>query len=175
MSQILFIYSTTDGHTLKICQTMGPIVEMRDHQVEIISIDNVSIENMNSSDKIIIGASIRYGKHNKNVYDFIERYLEILKTKPGAFFTVNVTARKPDKNRPENNPYMIKFLDQIPWQPDRLAVFAGKIDYQKYGWFDRFMIRLIMYITKGPTDLNTVAEFTNWQDVEAFANTVSEM
>jgi menaquinone-dependent protoporphyrinogen oxidase len=56
-----------------------------------------------------------------------------------------------------------------------VAVFAGKIDYQKYNFLDRWMIRLIMYITKGPTNLKAVAEFTNWEQVEQFGRDVSEM
>lgn len=43
-----------------------------------------------------------------------------------------------------------------------LAVFAGRIDYQKYRFRDRQMIRLIMWMTKGPTDPKTNIEFTNW-------------
>ena len=56
-----------------------------------------------------------------------------------------------------------------------LAVFAGKLDYPSYGFFDRFMIRLIMRMTHGPTDPKAVIEFTDWQQVEAFGRGVSEM
>ena len=35
---------------------------------------------------------------------------EILEKKSSAFFSVNVVARKPEKNTPETNPYMQKFL-----------------------------------------------------------------
>jgi len=34
---------------------------------------------------------------------------------------------------------------------------------------------LIMYITKGPTNSRTVAEFTNWEQVDEFGRDVSEM
>jgi menaquinone-dependent protoporphyrinogen oxidase len=88
---------------------------------------------------------------------------------------VNVVARKPEKNTPETNPYLKKFLKQIAWKPKTLAVFAGKIDYQKYKFRDRFMIRLIMWMTKGPTDPETNIEFTNWNQVEEFGRVISEM
>ena len=35
------------------------------------------------------------------------------------------------------------------------------------------MIRLIMWITKGPTDTNNVYEFTNWDDVDSFAKEIN--
>ena len=56
-----------------------------------------------------------------------------------------------------------------------MAVFAGKIDYQKYRFIDRMIIRFIMFLTKGPTDINSAVEFTNWEQVEKFGKVVSEM
>ena len=83
--------------------------------------------------------------------------------------------RKPEKNQPKTNPYLKKFLKQISWQPKELAVFAGKIDYQRYSFRDRQIIRLIMWMTKGPTDPETVVEFTDWKQVETFGQLVSNM
>ena len=37
------------------------------------------------------------------------------------------------------------------------------------------MIRLIMWMTKGPTDPKAVVEFTNWKQVESFGRIVSNM
>ncbi len=130
---------------------------------------------LGSYDTIIIGASIRYGKHHKDVYNFIEKNEKLLDSKSNAFFSVNVVARKPEKNQPDTNPYLVKFLKQISWKPKHLAVFAGMLDYQKYGVFDRQMIRFIMWMTKGPTDPNTVKEFTDWEAVDRFADSIKEM
>jgi len=175
MAKILIIYSTTDGHTRKICFRLQQVVENLDNQVTVISVADASAIDLESFDKIVVGASIRYGKHSPKVYDFIKNNSRILDSKSNAFFSVNVVARKPEKNTPETNPYLIKFLKQISWKPKTLAVFAGKIDYQKYGLLDRFMIRLIMWITKGPTDPNANVEFTDWSQVEEFGRVISEM
>ena len=86
-----------------------------------------------------------------------------------------MVARKPEKNTPETNPYLQKFLRQITWKPKRLAVFAGKIEYQKYNFLDRLMIRLIMWMTKGPTDPETNIEFTDWNQVDDFGQVIHEM
>jgi len=175
MSEILIIYSTTDGHTLEICQRLQRLIEQQGHQVTLTSVDVAPDMQLESFDKIVIGASIRYGKHHKQVYDFIKSNEQILDSKPNAFFSVNVVARKPEKNQPETNPYLQKFLRQITWQPKQLAVFAGKIDYQRYRFRDRQMIRLIMWITKGPTDPETVVEFTDWKQVETFGQLLANM
>ena len=175
MAKILIIYSTTDGHTREICQRLRQVIEQQAHRVTLMSIDDEPNVDMQTFDKIVLGASIRYGKHGKQVYQFIKRNEQILDSKPNAFFSVNVVARKPQKNQPETNPYLKKFLKQISWQPKELAVFAGKIDYQRYRFWDRLMIRLIMWMTKGPTDPKTVVEFTNWKQIETFGRLISNM
>ena len=76
MANILIIYSTTDGHTIEICQEIQSILETQANIVELISIDNASDVDLAKYDKLVIGASIRYGKHNKSVIDFINRQQE---------------------------------------------------------------------------------------------------
>lgn len=173
--KILIIYSTTDGHTIVICKRLQEVVEQHGHQVTIVCIDDWQQVDLAAFDKIVIGASIRYGKHSPKVFDFIKRNQALLDSKPNAFFSVNVVARKPEKNQPHTNPYLLKFLKRISWKPRQLAVFAGKIDYPRYKFIDRMMIRFIMWITKGPTHPSTVVEFTNWQQVEAFGQVIAGM
>jgi menaquinone-dependent protoporphyrinogen oxidase len=175
MANILLIYSTTDGHTRKICQRLQDVIEHQGHEAALLDVLEAREADLSAFDKIVIGASIRYGKHRPEVIEVINTNADTLAEKPSAFFSVNVTARKPNKNTPETNPYMPKFLKQIRWQPKELAVFAGKIDYPRYRPFDRMMIRFIMWITKGPTDPNTVIEFTDWQAVEKFGGLISKM
>ncbi len=175
MANILLLYSTTDGHTREICLRLQKVIENSGNQVTLVNIVNAGTIDLDSFDKIVIGASIRYGKHSPAIYKFIQENTPRLDSKPNAFFSVNVVARKAEKNTPETNPYLKKFLTQIAWQPKTLAVFAGKIDYQRYRFWDRTMIRFIMWMTKGPTDPSTNIEFTDWNQVEAFGRVVSEM
>ncbi|HSG58597.1 MAG TPA: menaquinone-dependent protoporphyrinogen IX dehydrogenase [Woeseiaceae bacterium] len=175
MASILIAYSTVDGHTRHICERIAQTLRQRGHETEFTAIDDGPAIDLGAFDKIVIGASIRYGKHRPQVTELINANRAILESKPSAFFSVNVVARKPEKNTPETNPYLQKFLKGISWKPQNLAVFAGKIDYPSYRFMDRLAIRFIMWMTKGPTDPNAVVEFTDWSKVEAFANRVAEM
>ena len=163
--QNLIIYSTTDGQTISIAEKIGEVLE----NSKVISIADAETLNLNDFETIVIGASIRYGKHKPEVYKFIKDNLEVLDAKKNAFFSVNVVARKPEKNTPDTNPYMQKFLELSKWSPKNLSVFAGKIDYPQYKFVDKQMIRFIMWMTKGPTDINGTFEFTDWKKVESFA------
>ncbi|MGR9045954.1 MAG: menaquinone-dependent protoporphyrinogen IX dehydrogenase [Gammaproteobacteria bacterium] len=175
MAKILMVYSSTDGQTKKICDRLRRLIERQAHQVTVVSVTDQPQIDLKSFDKIVIGASIRYGKHSPRIVDFIEKNRLVIESKPNAFFSVNVVARKPEKSTPETNPYLQKFLKKIAWKPGELAVFAGKIDYPRYNFFDRFMIRLIMSMTQGPTNPESVIEFTDWKQVEAFARRIDAM
>ena len=175
MASVLILYSTTDGQTQRICQRVQQHIETAGHQVTLLSITDDVVPALSAFDKIVIGARIRYGKHQPEVFAFIKAHLAELQRVPNAFFSVNIVARKPEKNRADTNPYVRKFFKRTPWTPTLVDVFAGKLDYPRYRFFDRLMIRFIMWMTKGPTDPSTVVEFTDWQAVDRFAQEISVM
>lgn len=170
MKKKLILYSTTDGQTLKICERIKKMVSS---EIDIVSLDNIKSIELDFYDLIILGASIRYGKHKLEVSNFVLNNKEVLESKKTAFFSVNAVARKENKNTPETNPYILKFLKQTNWKPDYVEVFAGKINYPKYNLIDKYIIRFIMWITKGPTNIKNVYEFTDWAKVDNFASKFS--
>jgi menaquinone-dependent protoporphyrinogen oxidase len=153
MSATLLAYSTVDGQTLRICSRLRQVLEAAGQSVTLFEITAESTCDLAQFDTVVVGASVRYGKHRPNVVEFIDRHRNELETKPCAFFSVNVVARKAGKDLPATNPYVQTFLHRSGWTPRLLGVFAGRIDYPRYGLFDRHVIRVIMWITSGPTDM----------------------
>lgn len=175
MSKILFLYSTVDGHTLKICAHLRQRFEAAGHQATLAALGEPGAVDLEPFDKIVIGASVRYGKHRAAVSDFIRANRRSLDARPNAFFSVSIVARKPGRDRPETNPYLKRLLRQTLWRPRVAAVFAGKLDYPRYGFRDRLVIRVIMFLTRGPTDPHAVVEFTDWSKVDAFGRRVAAL
>tara|TARA_Y100001936_G_scaffold239312_1_gene272194 strand:+ start:514 stop:1038 length:525 start_codon:yes stop_codon:yes gene_type:complete len=173
MTNTLIIYSSTDGHTKTICKRLTSYLNDGD-KIKIISIDEAKKIELFAFNKIIIGASIRYGKHSKNLYKFVNSNKNVLDKIQSIFFSVNVVARKLEKSTPDTNPYIKKFLKISNWRPKKIGVFAGKVDYPNYGFFDRYVIKFIMFLTKGPTDTSRSYEFTNWDNVKKFAQEIDK-
>ncbi len=165
----IIIYSTTDGQTKKICEAIKEN-SLNKESIDISTLKEAFSKKLENYDKIIIGASIRYGRHSPMIYKFIQMNKDILERKKNAFFSVNVVARKSDKNTPDTNPYIKKFLKKTSWKPNKLGVFAGKIDYPNLTFVNKHVIRLIMFLTNGPTDIDKTYEFTDWQSVKRFSN-----
>ena len=117
----------------------------------------------------VLVAAVRYGRHLAVAEDFLRVYTRLDAPPPLALASVNLTARKPPKSTPTTNPYFVKLVARHRLEPAHGAVFAGKLDYPRYRWFDRQMIRLIMALTGGPTDGTSVVDYTDWGAVDAFA------
>ena len=173
-TKIGILYSTVDGQTLKICNKLKEILVENGNEVELFSIEDFD-KKVTDFDKFVMGSSIRYGKHNSKIIEFINQHKQELDNTKNAFFSVNLVARKPEKATPETNPYFIKFLNEMDWIPNKSAVFAGKLDYQKYSFMDRLMIQLIMWMTKGPVNPKTEIEYTDWEKVKEFALVLDTM
>ncbi len=168
MKNTLIVYSSIDGHTKKISTKIAEYLS-ESNNVDMASLLEAKTLSLKNYQQIIIGASIRYGNYRKDLFEFIEKNLDDLNEKENAFFSVNVVARKSEKNTAESNPYVNKFLKTTKWKPKNLDVFAGVVDYPVYNFFDKFMIKLIMLITSGPTDTKARFEFTDWERVKGFA------
>lgn len=175
MKPTLIAYSTTDGQTLRICQRLQAILQQQQLPVQVMPMDAAQKTDLSTWGVLVIGASIRYGRHQKEVYRFIARHGELLQSHPNLFFSVNVVARKPEKATAQTNPYVRRFLREIAWRPQRVAVLAGRIDYPCYGWIDRQAIRLIMSLTGGPTDVRSCTEFTDWSRVDALGREIADL
>lgn len=170
MKKILIIYSSVHGQTHKIATRLADQLIALGNSVMTADINAAPI--LSDFDKIIIGASIRHGKHNPALYQFIQQHQAVLSDKVGGFFSVSLVARKPEKNTPETNPYMQAFLSKSSWQPQLLQVFGGNLNYPSYNALDRNIIRFIMWLTKGPTDPITHVEYTDWQKVAEFGEQI---
>ena len=172
MKRILFLYATTDGHTRKICDRMRTLVQRQGNHGTLIAVADAEGIDLGRFDRIVVGGSIRYGHHDRLLMRWLARHKAVLDQMPNSFFSVNLVARKEEKRSPHTNPYLRKFLRKSAWHPQIAEVFAGRLDYPSYQPFDRFMIRLIMRMTGGPTDPTTVAEFTDWDRVQEFCERV---
>ena len=168
----LVLYSSVDGQTLKIIDYINEQVE---GESAVFDIDKQPDIDFSQYDKVLVGASIRYGNFRKNILAYVNQHKAQLDSLPNAFFLVCLTARKPEKSTPETNTYMLKFDQLSTWQPQLKRVFAGALLYSKYNWWQTLIIQLIMKITGGSTDKSQDIELTDWSKVKAFSEDFSSL
>ncbi len=110
MSRIALLYMSREGQTKKISEKVALCLRQAGHGVEVYSIDSMTGSfAWDEFDAIVLGCSIRYGKHHAPFRKFVDQYARQLNSKPSFFFSVNLTARKPERAQPYNNLYLKKY------------------------------------------------------------------
>ncbi|MFY9989966.1 MAG: menaquinone-dependent protoporphyrinogen IX dehydrogenase [Rhodoplanes sp.] len=123
---------------------------------------------------VVAVLAVRYGRHLPEAIEFVKTFALLDRPPPLALASVNLTARKPGKDTAEGSVYLRKLIARHKLEPALATAFAGKLDYPRYGFFDKHIIRFIMLMTGGPTDPSTVIEYTDWDKVDAFADGIAE-
>ena len=166
--KVLLVCSSTDGQTHRICERLRAQLGDAGADVTLVMIEDARNVSPAGFDLAVVGARIRYGRTHPSVVAWANEHAAQLNAMRSAFFSVNVVARKAGKDRADSNPYVQAFLRSVKWRPAMVDVFAGKIDYPRYGALDRAVIRFIMLLTGGPTQRDAVVEFTDWDRVAEF-------
>ena len=167
---VLVLYMTRGGHTARIARRIAESIVASGGHADTMSLLEADKEGVDwpRYGLVVLGAPVLYGTYDPGVFEFVARHRAQLEAQPNSFFNVSVVARTPEKATVEGNRYMQKFLQLSPWRPRDLKVIAGKVDYPSWRWHERFMIRLIMKYTHGPTDPTAVIDYTDWDDVAAY-------
>jgi menaquinone-dependent protoporphyrinogen oxidase len=117
----------------------------------------------------VVVAAVRYGRPLPEAEQFLS-FCQTLREPPRlVLLSVNLTARKPGKDTVEGNAYLRKSIARHRLDPAFALAIAGRLDYSRYRWLDRQLIRFIMKLTGGPTDPKTCIDFTPWSVVDNVA------
>ena len=174
---IALYYATRDGQAQRIAEHIcGRLAE---HEPlappQNLAVAQPMAEDLTAASLIVLVAAVRYGKHLPEAERFLAAYRSLASPPPLALASVNLTARKPEKTTATGNAYLRKTIARHGLAPALAVAFAGRLDYQRYSWRDRQIIRFIMLLTGGPTDPHTRVEYTSWDAVDDFAARIDEL
>ncbi|MFB1063215.1 flavodoxin domain-containing protein [Natrinema sp. H-ect4] len=171
MGSILVSYGTGEGQTATVADRIGDVFADRGHDATVMNVDEIPADfDCEAYDAVLVGASIHMGKHQPAVRDFVRTNRETLAARPTAFFQLSMSDAVSDETRrAQAADYVETFLEETDWQPDRIARFGGALRYSKYGFLKRLMMKRIATDATGDTDTSRDYEYTDWDEVEAFA------
>ena len=172
MSKVIIYFATRFGHTQRIAQHISDTITAQGIDAQCVNLLEDDAPIVTADDFIVIGVPVFYGKHYRQAVAKLNALVPEYAKHNTALFSVNLTARKPEKCTVDTSPYYQKLLPQLSFTPAVGAVFAGQLNYPAYGWFDKSMIRFIMKLTKGNTDGVSVESYTDWDAVTQFGEQV---
>ena len=175
MTTCLIYYGTSEGQTAKIATRIRDRLVERGVTVEVIEAPGRPVFDPEVYDAVLIGDSIHVGHYHRPVLKSIAEHRDVLSTLRTGFFSVCLTAKS---DAPEDQAVAKGFVDGMieatQWRPDRVGIFAGALQYSKYGLIKRWMMRRIAESEQGDTDTSHDYEYTDWPSVDAFADAFAD-
>ena len=170
MGDILILYGTSEGHTAKVAKHLAQLARLRDYSVALREVKELTPDfKLESYQAVVIGASIHAGKYQSEVKDFIEHNSASLKHIPSAFFSVCLTAAQTgEQTKLQVSQYIKQLLDDTNWQPLKIGSFSGALLYTQYGFFKRYLMKMMAKKNGGDTDTSRDYVYTDWNGVEQF-------
>jgi menaquinone-dependent protoporphyrinogen oxidase len=171
------LYATRDGQSRRIARhVVERLAALGNSAIAYdLAAESPAPADVADAPAVVVVAAVRYGRHLPEAGRFLAQYRRLAAPPPLALASVNLTARKPDKNTVETNPYLRKLIASSGARPAVAIALAGRLDYPRYRWLDRQIIRAIMWLTGGPTDPRTCVEYTSWAAVDVFAARIAEL
>jgi menaquinone-dependent protoporphyrinogen oxidase len=167
MSRILIAYASSFGQTRKIASTLAAELRSRGHEVELADALLAMPPPVEDYDAVVIGSRIQLGLHARPLVEYILDNRAGLHAFPSYLFVVSMAAA--DARSADPNGYVAKLLAITHWQPRAAVAVAGGLPYRSYGWFLRFVMKLISRAAGHSTDTRRDHEYTDWTQVRQLA------
>jgi len=178
MNVLLIVSATRFGQTAKISDFIKTKLSSSFPNSEVKVFERgeaIQPINIESYDAIVIGAPIYTGKFPAEIISWIKENAEEIGKRRCAFFSVSMNAA--DKGlaaRLEDDRLLARLLLETKLRPWFVASFGGALNYPKYNFFIRFIMRLISKKHDGPVDTSRTHELTDWNQVTAFSKAFAE-
>ena len=125
MEKILIVYASTDGQTAKIASRIADTLRAAGRTVEVSDIHG-GAPSLKDASAILIGASLRFGKYQKEIEAFARKNRVAIDQLPNAFFAVSMSAaRQAPRSQAEVVGSIDRFVQLTGWTPRQRVPFGG--------------------------------------------------
>ncbi len=170
MKSVLVVYGTTEGQTRKIADSIANALKARGVEVEVVdsAAERAALVEPIYAAAIVCGSLHRH-RYQASLVRFVKDNRAWLAGIPAAFVSVSLTAaRKDDRTRGELREIAEAFFRKAGWTPAITQQVAGALQYSKYAYFKRLIMKLIAKQQGGNTDTSRDHEYTDWDALTRF-------
>lgn len=172
MGKFLILFATAYGQTEKIASAIENRLLRSGHSVDLYNCKELPpylrVEDYSG---VIIGAPVYAGGFSRTLRKWVRKNSEHLAKVPTSFYSVSLgILQKEEMVQKAQRDSSKTFFETTHWQPKQQVFFAGALAYSQYNWLLRGFMKSIARRAGGDTDTSRDYEYTNWGDVERFAD-----
>jgi len=174
MPRVLIVYGTTDGQTTKICYFLASELMRLGAEVELTEAGHRTPRPA-GFDVVVVAASVHAGGYQRSVIRWVHENAAALAATSGTFISVCLgVLEKNPRTRRDLDRILEQFVARGGWRPAQVKEVAGALKYTRYGWLKRMAMRYIAGKVGGSTDTSRDHEYTDWEDLQVFAESLMD-
>lgn len=176
MKRINVCYATRTGHTQRIAEYVARILRSRGVDTQLLNLSSRNAADaLTGCAGIILAASVRAGKHEPEMVDFVMKQKAKLDAIPSLFLSVSLsevgaerdTGSAEDRERCATDVRRVieSFIAKTGWRPARVKPVAGALMYSKYNPLIRWVMKRIAKKEHADTDTSRDYDYTDWNSL----------
>lgn len=179
--RVLILFSSRHGHTRRIAEFIASGVCEHGWEPDVRDVETEPPGHLTGYAAALLVASIHYGRHAKRIVAFARNHHQTLDVLPSGFVSVSMTQASvdsttldPQLRRRAHEDLSVAighFIEATGWHPRAIHRAAGALQYTRYGWFTRWVMKRIAKSQAGSTDTSRDHEYTDWDALERFVGT----
>ncbi|WP_405242006.1 flavodoxin domain-containing protein [Lentisalinibacter salinarum] len=179
MKRFLLLYATREGQTAKVAERIAGQLRAAGAEVTLIDAANTLTADaleLARFDRLVFGASMHAGGLEKELVGFINGHADGVRRQARSLFVVLLSAAAKDPALREEwlGDARDKIESQLRVPFEHVEMIAGALSYSKYPLPLRWMMRRIARKAGGDTDTSRDYEYTDWEQVRRYAQSLLE-
>ena len=162
MSKVLVVYGTGSGCTAGVAERIGSALADGGATVDVVSAKDSP--DPTAYDAVVVGSGVRMSQWHEPVRKWVAAKADVLKGKPAAFYTVNLTLATEPERRAEIRAWTDPLIAETGVKPIDVGVFAGWYEPKKLS----FLERTIMGAMKAPQ-----GDFRDWGAIDQWTRALA--
>lgn len=162
----LIAYASKCGSTEEVAREIGAELSRNGAEVDVLPAGKV--KEIRPYDFVVLGTAIRMGSPLKEAASFAAKFREDLRGKPVALFSVGLQMREDTPESREKARGFLKSLADLVGDPVSVAMFAGKIDPNRFGFFLRIFAKM------EKTGIFNKGDWRDWDAIRCWAGELAK-
>lgn len=175
MKTVLILYATREGQTEKVSTRIATYLENAGAKVQLVNAQDSAALNaidIGDFDQLVFGASMHAGGLEKEIVSFINEHKEAIGLRKRSFFLVLLSAATKDASLRDKSlqDARRKMTEQLLVDFPDTEMIAGALMYSKYPIPMKWIMKRIARKAGEDTDTSADYEYTDWKQVEQYAD-----
>jgi menaquinone-dependent protoporphyrinogen oxidase len=176
-ARVLIVYGTSYGQTARIARRIADALERHHLRVELRdAAKETPAFPLDEYGAIVVGTSLIARGHQPAIVRFVTDHVDALNRAVSVFYQVSASAGSANpRGRQAAQRILDEFVRRLQWAPRLTASIAGAINYTKYNFLLRWYMKRASAKNGGATDTSRDHEYTNWDQVDQFAESIAAL